>query len=59
MIYKIMCNTNPNATDEEKKEKKALALQLQILARKTKNERFLIKSESEGLIDNILGASPK
>ena len=54
-----MCNSNPNDTEEEKKEKRALALQMQILARKTKNERFLVKSESEGLIDNILGASPK
>ena len=59
MIYKIICNSNPNDTDEEKKEKRALALQMQILARKTKNERFLVKSESEGLINNILGASPK
>ena len=59
MIWKILCKSNPNDTDEEKKEKKALALQLQMLARKTKNERFLIKSESEGLIDHILGASPK
>ena len=54
-----MCDSNPNDTEEEKKEKRALALQMQILARKTKNERFLVKSESEGLIDNILGASPK
>ena len=48
MIFKALTEIQPYHTEEEKQDKRALALQLRILATKTKNERFLIKNESEG-----------
>ena len=55
LIYNILSNN-----DENDEARNATAIKLDYLAKKTKNNKFLVKNECpSGLLDKIYGASPK
>ena len=55
LIYNILSNN-----DENDGSRNATAIKLDYLAKKTKNNKFLVKNECpSGLLDKIYGASPK
>ena len=57
LIFKILSNNDENDGDHNQN---ATAIKLNYLAKKTKNNKYLVKNEcSSGLLDKVYGASPK
>ena len=61
IVFKILCkNDERNNNTNENPGLNATALKLKYLAKKTKNNKYLLKDEcADGLLDKIYGASPK